>query len=218
MIKQLIQNFSILLMLAGCTSHQTHEQLLFHDNGMCKPKIALFDLRNTSEATLPWDLSEEFTTEISQQIRSIDKLFLIREDEIAWQYPIQAKHLKPFHDHSWIKENSPDTEFVIFVELMEHDIVPKNPEQDSKSKISFNLNVSARIKVIDVREDIPIVILQEIISQSHLIPWQFAGIDYSSVRWGKSLFSVTPIGLAHRKLTKTIVKRIEEYILLAKSR
>ncbi|MDN3504262.1 MAG: hypothetical protein P0S95_01645 [Rhabdochlamydiaceae bacterium] len=185
---------------------------------MKKPRVALFDMLDNSEASLPWNLADEFSNDISTQITKIDKLFLVKQDEIAWQYPLQLEKLIPFRDHSWLQENHPNVEYIAFIELIEHDIVPRNPDQNLRSKTSFNLNISARLKVIDVRDDIPKVILQEIITQSHYIPWQFSSINYNKTRPGKTIYNMTPIGLAHGKLTQSISKRIEDYILLANTR
>ncbi|MCF7806562.1 MAG: hypothetical protein K9M07_06570 [Simkaniaceae bacterium] len=204
--------------ISGCHRQNQTEQTLYHDDGRCKSKVAFFNLVDHSKSNLPWDLSEEMTVEISKKLRQDDLTFLIPEDQIAWEYPLQTEPLNPFKDHHWLIENHPDAEFIVFTELVEHDIVASNPDQDATQKTSYRLNLSTRVKVIDLRDDIPKVILQEIISQSQFIPWQFAGIDYNKTQWGKVMFTMTPIGLAHNRMIKTVAKRVQDYVLLAKSK
>ena len=206
-------------LLAGCGRNEPVSQVKYHDDGRKKPLVAMFDVLDSSEASMPWELSDEFSTELTKRIKKQDNLFLIRQDEIEWQYPLQSDTKLPFVNDTWLKENHPNADFLTLVELIEHDVVPRNPEKlsDENASSSYDLNVSARIKVIDVRDDAPKVILQEMINQSTYIPSQLANIDYNGTRWGKTMFLVTPVGLAHAKMEKAIVKRIEDYVMLAKS-
>jgi hypothetical protein len=204
--------------LSSCYKGNETAQLRHHDNGFCKPCVAIFDVYNHSSSTLPWDLSEEFTTELVSRIKTEDKLYLVREEEIAWQYPIQVEKISPFHQDDWLKENHPNVEFITFVEIVDHSVVPRlSKEQTEVKNPSYDLKLCLRIKVVDVRDDIPVIVLQELINESYFIPSQLSGIDYNKTKWGKTLFALTPVGLAHSRITKEISKRIEDYILLASS-
>ena len=218
-MRPLLVSFCVLsTLLSGCWHGKETAQVRHHDSGFCKPTVAIFDVYNHCSSTLPWDLSEEFTTELFARIRGEDKLYLIREDEIAWQYPLQMEKLSPFHHDDWLKENHPNVEFIAFIELVDHSVVSRAPKDQAEGKTnSFDLKVTFRLKVLDVRDDIPVVVLQELVSESYFIPSQLAGIDYNKTKWGKTLFGLTPVGLAHNRITKDISKRIEDYILLASS-
>ena len=97
-------------------------------------------------------------------------------------------------------------------------MVPRlSKEQTEVKNPSYDLKLCLRIKVVDVRDDIPVIVLQELINESYFIPSQLSGIDYNKTKWGKTLFALTPVGLAHSRITKEISKRIEDYILLASS-
>lgn len=218
LIKKLLTFLLLPLLFTGCIRSSDDPQLKYHEDGRKKPKVAFFELRDTSGAELPWNLSQELTTELADRIKKIDKLYYIQEDDISWQYPIQPEKLTPFRDDNWLKENPPNVEFVVFTELLEHDILPRDPTLDPQKKQAYNLSMSVRLKVVDLRADVPKVVLQEIVSASQYIPSQLATIDYGKTQWGKTLYSVTPVGLAHSKIVKAVTKRVEDYVLLARSR
>jgi hypothetical protein len=75
------------------------------------------------------------------------------------------------------------------------------------------LTIAVRVRVFDVREKTPKVVLQEIVEQSHHIPRQFT--KDSQVPWGDEAFDVSPLGIAHDQLCKELATRVEDYILIA---
>lgn len=215
-MRRLFPLFFMVILWAGCSNQKETAQVRYHDNGFCKPSVALFHVYNHSSSTLPWDLSEEFTAEITSRLKNKDQLYLIKEEEIAWQLPMQTDKITPFHNETWLLENHPNTEFLAFIELVDHEMIPR-PAPEGKN-ISFDLKINFRLKIVDVRDDSPALVLQEMVSDTFFIPWQVAGIDYNKTSWGKALFGLTPIGLAHSRLTKELSKRIEDYVLVANSR
>jgi hypothetical protein len=75
-----------------------------------------------------------------------------------------------------------------------------------------------RIRVFDLRGSKPEVILQEFVRQTHVIPKPSDLKEHNPERWKKVTYAVSPMGLAHAQLAKEVVKRIEDYVLLSKSK
>ncbi len=64
--------------------------------------------------------------------------------------------------------------------------------------------MSVRVRVIDVREKTPKVVLQEIVEQSHHVPRQFTKANFNQVPWGDEAFDISPLGIAHDQLCKEL--------------
>jgi hypothetical protein len=94
------------------------------------------------------------------------------------------------------------------MELAEHNIHPKQENDTFIDKItpSHALDLSMRIRVYDLRGEIPKVILQEIVQQRHLLPKQFAKLDYDSAIWGKKTYSISPMGFCSYSICKRSVE------------
>ena len=76
--------------------------------------------------------------------------------------------------------------------------------------------MTIRVIVVDIRQAQPVVILQEVVQDSHFIPRQFNQYNFHQVYWGNEEFEVSPLGMAHTQFLKEISSRIEDYITLAK--
>lgn len=209
------------LCLVSCGSDQESSQTLFHDDGRVKPKVSLVNVYDSSQSDLSWSLSEEFTTSIESRFFQHKKLFISRDFNSLTDPSILQTSSNPFMGEvEWVKELRSNTEFVVFMELLEHNYHPNDKENgffNNPNNRAFELNLAMRIKVVDMRGDRPLVILSEVIRQTNSIPWQFASIDYDSTVWGKTTFSLSPMGLAHSSFAKKIAAQIEDYILLAKT-
>ncbi|MBU6446493.1 MAG: hypothetical protein KGQ49_03740, partial [Verrucomicrobia bacterium] len=121
-------------------------------------------------------------------------------------------------DLSWMKREFQGEEFVAFLELVEHEFAPVQTKGISLQEASSNLNMSVRIRVIDLRPENPRIVLQEMIRDSYFVPKTLIPADYAVDVWGTEGFRKTPMGIAHVGLIKEIASRITDYVLLAKSR
>ena len=123
-------------------------------------------------------------------------------------------------DLSWVKREFDGKEFVVFLELVQHEMTPVS--QDKKNlapqEVSNNLNMSLRMRVIDLRGATPKIVLQEMIKESYFIPKTLIPTDYSEVVWGSESYKKTSMNIAHTQLVQEVSHRIGDYILLAKSR
>lgn len=206
--------FTICLLFTSCQNRGENAEIRYHDDGRSKPSIALLSVIDSSGANLPWDLSDELTYSIKDRIRKSGSLFIQPMKKSEQEFVVAAN---PFQKHiPWIKETFDQSQFAIFLELVEHSIHPKRAKNALLDKFTpaCELDVTVRIKVVDLRKDQPVTILQELVHQSHLVPKMMSAP--TSLEWSKKSYAVSPIGFAHIQLAKEIVNRIEDYILLAK--
>ncbi len=206
--------FSICLLFSSCQNRGENAEIRYHDDGRSKPSIALVSVIDSSGANMPWDLSDELTYSIKDRIRKSGLLFLQAMQKRDQEFALTAN---PFQKHiPWVKETFNQSEFAVFLELVEHSIHPKKAKNALLDKFTpaCELDVTVRIKVVDLRKELPETILQELVHQSHLVPKMMSAP--TSLEWSKKSYAVSPIGFAHIQLAKEIVNRIEDYILLSK--
>lgn len=209
------------LFFASCAARFDHQaQYIYHDDGTAKPKIALIPVFDRSGIEFSWNLSDELTEMIESKLNQTGQFYLTQDFETLGKVLANQADLNPFFEEiSWIKESNSATEFLIFVELVEHKLTPS----DSKGIFSltmlqsYTLDTSIRVRVMDIRHENPKVILQEITQHSFHIPWRFTSFDYKKSGWSKTTFYLSPIGSAHSQMVKRITKQIQDYILIAKS-
>ena len=147
------------------------------------------------------------------------RAFFVPSQEVE-ENQISPELKNPFDvDVAWTNSYKP-SEFVVFLEITQHRaLLPQSNLEISSwgTPMSYNLDMSARIKVIDIRKDTPKVILQEVISNNFYLPNKYAYNTYSKVEWGKQNFFKTPLGKAHLQFVDKIVDHISSYVLLFKS-
>lgn len=203
---------------AGCEfpEDSASRQALIHEENS-KPVVALVPLIDSSMSELPWDLSDELTKAIQERLQIKEKLHLIQEQQVRSLTKKLTPQNQPFAtDLDWVKFFFPHEEFVVFVELIEHEEIPVASQKVSSPKDSaYDLNMTARIRVVDIRNDQPRIVLQELVHDTHFIPKRFSRYNYDQVVWGGENYHLSPLGIAHGALSKEIAKRIEDYILLA---
>lgn len=205
---------SMSLILGGCYKNGDHSSIFSEARASNRPIVSFVPVIDSSKSDLNWNVSQELTKAIRERLAQKNRVYLVGEESVA---ALSLKALSahdPFDvDLSWVKKAFPQNEFVVFMELMEHNEVPAAPKdlQDSPAE----LTIAVRVVVVDVREKTPKLILQEIVEQSHHIPRQFNKVNLNQVPWGDEAFDVSPLGIAHDQLCKELATRIEDYILIA---
>ncbi|KKL62258.1 hypothetical protein LCGC14_2187020, partial [marine sediment metagenome] len=111
---------------------------------------------------------------------------------------------------TWMKDRFDNSEFLVFLELLNHNEL-------KKGTIS-NLEMSMRIRIVDVRAKEPKVILQECIDDNYYIAKGSIKENYQNTIWGSAEYANSRMGLAHKQLANEISERISDYIALSKSR
>jgi hypothetical protein len=209
------------LFFVSCAGRFDHRaQYVYHDDGTAKPKVALIPVFDRSGAETSWNLSDELTEMIENRMDQTGQFYITQDFETLGKVLMNQADLNPFFEEmNWVKESNSATEFLIFVELVEHKVTPSNSKGIFSLTMlqSYTLDMSIRIRVIDIRGQSPKVILQEITQQSFHIPWRFTSFDYKKSGWSKTTFYLSPMGSAHAQMVKRITKQIHDYILLAKS-
>jgi hypothetical protein len=208
----------ILIIATSCQNKQNDEYTRFYDDGRAKPQVAIAPVIDSSSSDLSWSLSEEFSTIIDERVNRFGTLFSIPHEELE---NVLTHNQNPFSgDLSWVKTSFTNNEFVVFLELINHENI--EIENKATAKINSinpsNLNVAMRIRILDLRGTSPKVVLQERISDSFYLPSSPFKVDYNKTSWGTVEFRNTHLYNAHLQFAKEISKRINDYILLAKSR
>ncbi len=221
MLKRFGISLTLCLILFGCSSNGNYDQVTrFHDDGRAKPVVAFIPVFDRSNAQVGWSLSDEFTDQLRGRLHKQNSFYLNTPDEINQIVANLSAEDNPFSTNTdWIKDAFDHHEFVVFAELVEHDIHLKPLKGNFVDKItpSSELSLSMRVRVFDLRGSHPEVILQEFVHQNYLIPKPSNLNNPNPEKWKKVTFIVSPMGLAHTQFSKEIIKRIENYILLSKS-
>ena len=163
---------SLAFFSAGCQKNSNDKQTTFQSHPQSRPNVALAPvINNTKEDKITWSLSDEFTSSIFSCLSQ--KTFnLIDLPKVSEMIQSCKEAQNPFGtDISWIKKTFQNEQFVVFLELVKHEEVLKRPsaqEIDLKS-CSADLQLSMRIRVFDLRNQNPRVVLQEMIDNLSLI-------------------------------------------------
>jgi hypothetical protein len=210
-----LYGIALSLLVASCCGRcKDNTTTRYHDDGRAKPVVAIASMIDTTSFDAAWSLSEELTSMIQQRVAERGTIFVQTRDDFAIAE-------NPFgSDLNWMKREFSDQEFAVFLELVEHEIVPSmKPNKDIPlQELSTNLNLGVRVRVIDLRGPSPKIVLQEIVRDSYFIPKTLLPTDYTVAVWGTDEYRKSPMGIAHAQLVQEVSSRISDYILLAKSR
>ncbi len=178
----------------------------FKRTGRPKAIVAVLPVIN-SAGSLPfsWDLGSEFTEEIRSRVSSSDELYLVREIG-GLELASELNTPDPRDIPSDVSVHFGAAEFVVVSELLELSPSPKAMRQVNV------LNMAMRLRVIDLRGQEPRVILQEVIDHQLPAPPAYYSMDYDRYPWGSEAFALSPMGLAHGKLVREVVSRVEGYV------
>jgi hypothetical protein len=205
------------LVLCGCDDRTSSVSQLHHTTE-APPVVSVVPVIDNTKHSYEWNLSDELSSALYAQLSEQDHVRLINSSRVrAKTQPLLEKN-NPFDtDISWVKKAFQDEEFVVFLELVEHEEVLKQnlKKVADPSVCAAELRMSMRVRVIDVRGKEPRIVLQELVHDNHAIHPQFNQANFYQVAWKDQSFSISPMGLAHAKFTKEIAKRIDDYILFA---
>lgn len=219
MSRYICAGLATLLLLSACKSDGQEQASISSQSKMARPKVAIAPVIDNSNHTVPWNLSDEITYSLFYRLDQKEKFSVADPQKTKSISRRLQAHNDPFGgDLKWVKRSFAGEDYVIFVEVLEHDEVPNLVDNASKPQdCSANLNMTMRVIVVDNREQQPEVILQEIVHDTHFIPRQFNQYNFHQVAWGNEEFTISPLGMAHSQVLKDISSRVEDYILLAQS-
>jgi len=186
----------------------------FHEDGRAKPMVAVASMIDTTSFEIPWSLSEELTSNIVNKLAQTRAIFVQSIDDFS---PTN----NPFsQDLSWVRDEFPQHEFVVFMELVRHHFVvgDKAKKKPSELEVPNNLDMAVRLRVVDLRGHKPKIVLQEMVKESYYVPRSLLPTNYQKATWGTEEYRNSPMNIAHMQLVDEISLRLNDYILLAKSR
>jgi hypothetical protein len=171
---RVVLSFFVLLIAYGCgPSHP--DFLPYHDDGRCKPTVAMLPLQDSSEACIPWNTTQSMTNALYYDILCRGDLYLYSQEDMA----AAASNLGSLDFYcapEVLAQHFCEADFVVMLELLEQKPVTYNdqffPPNCSVLKLPCDgiFMMKLRIKVIDVRSRCPRVILQEVITNNYLMP------------------------------------------------
>ena len=140
---------------------------------------------------------------LAHRLGKSNRFFLIDQGQMQAKVKKLKSHQHPFDvDFSWVKKAFADDEFVVFLELVEHDEVLRRERGKAidPSTCSADLNLKMRVRVFDLRGQEAVPILQEIVQDCHFIPQQFTTVNFLQTPWGDESFTLSPLGLCSRRV------------------
>ena len=173
-----------------------------------KPLVVLAPIVNRTDAHYGWSLEKEFTERLYEELKQHNEFKLIKG----------KRYDKRYHDPflgnvHWVKDHYPRADFVAFAELIQHDAYAKKPsKQSDRSGTTAKLCAAFRIRVFDVRDAKPRIVLQEVVQKSSIIPFLFSYSDTGDAAWSDPRCTPSSLDSIHDKLTREVAKRIEHYI------
>lgn len=209
-----------LLSLALCSCHNDDSasvSQIYQVPIESQPIVAVVPVIDNTKTSYDWNLSDELSSSIYAHLAERDHLRLVSSSKVRLKTKPLLEKNNPFDsDISWIKKNFRDEEFVVFLELVEHEevLADARKKKPDPEKSSAELRMSLRIRAFDLRGSEPVVVLQELATDTYFIHPQFNQVNFYQVSWKDPTFEMSPVGLAHEKFTKEIARRIDDYILL----
>ena len=221
MLRLLLGIFLLSSLLFSCNKGSDYQTSLFHEDGRSKPKVCFVSVFNP-DLTQDTDLvSKKIPYQVFESLAKKNSLSLTNIETLDSNILALAKaSFNLFQSEQKIlKETFQGKEFVVFTELILYDLHQKPLKNTFLDKItpSLELSMSMRVQVFDIRHTKPTIILQEIITQNHLIsnlPQKgFGKIPFMQ----KISFELSLMGIAHSQFCKEVSKQIQDYILLAQN-
>ncbi len=205
----LVTYFAILCFsLTGCHKQEDSSQAHLEQK---KARIAVAPVIDLSKHRLSWNVASEITTNIYESLAQKNCYQLVAPSKLKKL----SKNQDPFSsDLSWVKQLFPEQEFVCFTTLLEHSEKPSYAEEEvSISDSPTDLKISLQVRIIDLREETPKIVLDKTFEKIQHIPRQFSCFNFTQVAWGQPMYTFSPIGVVHAELTDDIIHQIEEAVL-----
>lgn len=202
------------LICSGCARHYS-DSTLYQLSGRQKPIVAVLPvIDHTSENDLTWDLSREFTDEIRKRVYDSKRIYLLREGG-SFEIAQLLSTPNPQAIASSAIDDLGAAQFAVITEILEQQEAPFSVTKNSKplrSEAGAILSLGLRVRVIDLRHETPRIVLQEVLEDDFVVARAYMQSDYAKTPWGSEAFTRTPMGMAHSRLVRELVSRVEAYI------
>lgn len=207
---------TLLVFLASCQNRTNESPSKYYEDGRARPTVAIVPVVDSTSFDYPWSLSEEFSNLLATNIAEKQSLYLPKEGMLESDFSYDQDLFST--DLTWMKNSFYPHEFVVLVEFLKHDKIPLMKRNTPVYELSSNLEMAVRVRIIDLRKTDPKIILQETIADSYFFSKNLLPVDYQVSTWGTEEYATSPLATAHKQIAKEVVERINDYILLAKSR
>lgn len=207
---------SLMAFLTSCQNNSSEPLSKYYEDGRARPTVAIVPVVDSTTFDYPWSLSEEFSELLGRKISEKQSLFLPKEGMLECEFSYDQDLFGT--DISWMKNSFFPHEFVVLVEFLKHEKIPLMKRNTPVYELSSNLEMSVRVRIIDLRKNNPQIILQETIADSYFFSKNLLPVDYQVSTWGSEEYAASPLATAHKQIASEVVERINDYILLAKSR
>lgn len=216
-MSRFLLSVSALALIAGGCEDNDHSNTTYNQSSVrSRPTVSIVPVIDNTKTDYDWSLSDEFSSALYSRLAQQGYISITDSTKVREKIRKLSEKNNPFGaDVSWLKSAFQGDEFVVFLELIEHEeVFDQNPRKPADPKdCNAELNMTMRVRVFDLREQEPKVVLQELIHNAHFVPRQFTSENFYQVSWGNESYSISPVGLAHAKFSKEIASRIENYIL-----
>jgi hypothetical protein len=203
---QVVMSVFLALVAMGCGGQRYVDYFPCHDDGTPKPKLALMPILDSTQCSLPWDLTEEIADGIYYELMNSGEIYMVSAKEMGpgWMKRDSIDFFS--NDYSYAADFN-NTDFIVSMEIIERSIVACDPCTPS----NLTLTMRIRIKILDVRFCEPKVVLYEVFKTS------FSGIQINGniengIYWKDENYSKTLCGRGHQRIICILTKRLEEVI------
>ncbi len=201
-----------ILTLASCQNKKDSETAVQETPIAGRPIIAVVPLIDHSDHGLAWNVADELTKGLYLSLLEKHDLYLMNHEKVSALLKKLSSENDPFGTNlAWVKRVFAGSEFVVFTELAQHEEVPL-----AAADSAAELQIALRVRVIDLRDQKPKVILQEVLRKTEHVARPFTKANFTQVPWGDELFEISPLGMTHAHVTKELASRIDDYIHYAK--
>lgn len=206
------------LVVTACNGPHYIDYFPYHDDGTPKPKVVVIPLVDSSNCELPWNVSEEITVGIHQQLMDSGEFYVPSPSEVGpvWGSIRQINLFTADLSNENLHRDFTNTDYIIALELIEHSTRQETP---CVGKRGFKccaanrlLTTRVRIKIIDIRCNAPKIVLYEVFKTCYALTPSTGAIDLGEIAWGSPGYEKTPCGIAHERLIRSLAARFEEVI------
>lgn len=194
------------LFITSCGGPRYVDFFPCHDDGTVKPVVALIPVNNSPNVSC--DIAAELTDAIRYQMMDHGDLYLLPQEGVETRLRRMGQ-TNFFGNDSLFAQHFCNADFVVITELLDHCFTSPGGTDGPCKEV---LTVKMRVKIIDVREDAPCIVLQEIIAVDSPIPRNFYQISGMTAETNEDGYQLSSIERAHNALACKFVSRAEEVI------
>lgn len=214
-MKQIFGILATLALLASCGPRYV-DYYPYHEDGRSKPSVVLLPIQDDSESGLSWNLGQELDQRMEYRLLDDATLFLVSnaKDERTEKRDYFGKDLSFARQYG-------KADFVVAMELIEHKVVPYGKEKIYPLYPIHNrecenvLMMKMRVRVLDIRGEEPVIVLQEIHQSNHMLPKGRDRLETGTQGWGTESYPKSPYAIAHQQMMNDITHRFEQIIQAA---